>query len=146
MQDSSFGLLYIVTPFGGWIIAQSIKIILSLRQDGLSWHDLLTSGGMPSSHVSTVTSTATVIGLMQGFNSAIFGLAFTVFGIVVYDAVGVRRATGENSRILKRISAKLKLGDQKAAWFLAMGHTPYQVFAGAVTGVSWGSLAWWLLR
>ena len=137
--------LYIVTGGGSWIIAQIFKIITSLRQDGLQWRDLFTSGGMPSSHTALISSMTLVIGLNQGFDSAIFGLAATVWGIVVYDSVGVRRATGENSRILQDISAKLKLGDQRAALYLALGHTPYQVVAGVALGLAWGFFTNWLL-
>lgn len=139
-----FDLLYVATAGSSWVVAQIIKTAISLKQDGLSWHDLLTSGGMPSSHTTLVTSVTLVIGLNQGFDSAIFGLALTVWGVVIYDSLGVRRATGENSRILQNISQQLKLGDHKSALFMALGHTPYQVFGGLVLGVIWGFVANWL--
>ena len=137
--------IYIVVAAGGWIVAQMIKIILSLRQDGLNWYDLLTSGGMPSSHVSLVTSVAFLVGLDQGFDSTIFGLALTIWGVVVYDSMGVRRATGENTKTLRQISDTLKLGDQKTAYSLALGHSPSQVFGGFVVGITWAGLIHWLL-
>ncbi|MCY3804308.1 MAG: divergent PAP2 family protein [Candidatus Saccharibacteria bacterium] len=137
--------IYIVVATGGWITAQLIKIILSLRQDGLNWYDLLTSGGMPSSHVSLVTSVALLVGLDQGFDSTIFGLALTVWGVVVYDSMGVRRATGENTKTLRQIAEILKLGDQKKAYSLALGHSPSQVFGGFMVGLAWTSLTYWLL-
>ena len=57
----------------------------------------------------------------------------------------VRQATGENTKIIQRIMKQLKLGDQKRAYFLAMGHTPYQVLGGFVVGIFWGGLTYWLL-
>ena len=136
---------YVIAAIGGWLLAQLVKIVLSLGQDGISWQDLFTSGGMPSSHVALVTTTMMVIGLDQGFSSAIFGVMATLWGIVVYDAMGVRQATGENTKIIQRIMKQLKLGDQKRAYFLAIGHTPYQVLGGFVVGIVWGAAAYWLL-
>ena len=136
---------YIIAAVGGWLSAQLVKVVLSLGQDGLSWRDFFTSGGMPSSHVALVTTMMVLIGLTQGFSSALFGVAVTLWGIVVYDAMGVRQATGENTKIIQRIMKQLKLGDQKRAYFLAMGHTPYQVLGGFVVGILWGGLTYWLL-
>ena len=136
-------LIYIVTAAGGWLTAQIIKILLSLRQDGLSWQDLITSGGMPSSHVTLVTSMALLIGISEGFYSPLFGIVLTLWGVVVYDSMGVRRATGENTKMLRQIAERLKIGDQKTALVLALGHTPYQVAAGFVWGLIWGFSVYW---
>ena len=138
-------LVYLVAVLGAWLIAQLLKIGMSLGRDGVSWQDFLTSGGMPSSHVALVTSMLVIIGLGQGFDSAYFGIMLTLWGVVVYDSMGVRRATGENTRILEEISQLLKLGDQKRAYFLALGHTPYQVLGGFIVGLGWGLVAYWLL-
>ena len=61
MQWSDFS--YVIAATGGWLLAQLVKVILSLGQDGLSWRDVFTSGGMPSSHVALVTTMMVVIGL-----------------------------------------------------------------------------------
>ena len=138
--------IYIIAALGGGAIAQILKVIISYsRKNRLRWRDFITSGGMPSSHTALITSVALVIGLNQGFDSALFGLAATLWAIVVYDSIGVRRATGENSRILQNISRQLKLGNQRTALFLALGHTPYQVLSGFVLGLSWGFFINWLL-
>ncbi len=143
MELSDF--IYIIVAVGAWLTAQAIKIILSLKQDGVSWQDLITSGGMPSSHVSLVTSVALVIALSEGIASPIFGVILTVWGVVVYDSMGVRRATGENTQMISQISDKLKLGDQKTAFYLALGHSPYQVLGGFIVGLLWGLLIYNLL-
>ena len=137
--------IYIITAIGGWFTAQMMKIILSLRQAGVGKLDLITSGGMPSSHTSLVTSITLVVGLVNGISSAVFGLAFALWGIVVYDSMGVRRATGENTKILQKITQKLKIGKQKQAYYLALGHSPLQVFGGILNGVIWGSLVYVIL-
>ena len=139
-------LLYPITAFGAWLIAQGMKVVISLKHDeNLSWQDLIASGGMPSSHVALVTAVALVITLNEGWDSAIFGVILTLWGIVVYDSIGVRRATGENTKMISRMLAKLKIGDQQTALHLALGHTPFQAFAGFLVGLSWGFLVQWLL-
>lgn len=138
MEWSSF--YYPMVAAGAWLMAQLIKIALSLGQDGITFSDFLTSGGMPSAHVTLVTSMATLIGLNEGFDSPLFGIMLTFWGIVVYDSLGVRRATGENVQILQRIIGHLKLGNQKRAYNLALGHTPSQVFGGLILGFAWGAL------
>ena len=145
MELSSF--IYPITAVGAWLVAQSIKIIVSSssKLESLSWQDLMTSGGMPSSHVALVTSMALVIGWNEGFDSAIFGVMLAVWGVVVYDSVGVRRATGENTKMISRMLAKLKIGKQRTALHLALGHTPFQSFAGFLVGLGWGFLIQWLL-
>lgn len=137
--------IYIITAIGAWFTAQAIKIVLSFKQDGVTWQDLITSGGMPSSHVALVTSVALIIGLNEGFSSPIFGVILTVWGVVVYDSIGVRRATGENTQVIRQISDKLKLGDQRTAFYLALGHTPYQALGGLVLGLAWGFMIYSLL-
>lgn len=137
--------VYIITPMGAWLAAQIIKIFISLKQNGVSWQDLVTSGGMPSSHVALVTSVAILIAFNEGISSATFGVVLALWGVVVYDSMGVRRATGENTQMLRQIADKLKLGDQKTAFYLALGHTPYQVVGGLILGVCWGFLVYWLI-
>ena len=130
---------YVIAGFAGWTVAQALKYFISLRQDGLSLDDFFASGGMPSSHSSFVAAVAMIVGIQEGFNSAVFGVSLMVLGVVVYDAVGVRRATGENSKILKDILAKLKIRETSIALNMAMGHTPYQVVAGVFTGAVVGA-------
>ena len=137
--------VYVITAAGAWLSAQIIKILISLKQNGVSWQDLVTSGGMPSSHVALVTSVALIIAFNEGPSSAVFGVVLALWGVVVYDSMGVRRATGENTQMLRRIADKLKLGDQKTALYMALGHTPYQVAGGLILGVCWGLLIHWLI-
>ena len=141
------GFLYPATAAGAWLLAQAIKIIVSSssKLPRISWQDLVTSGGMPSSHVALVTSMALVIGWNEGFDSAVFGVILTIWGVVLYDSVGVRRATGENTKMISRMLSKLKIGDQRTALHLALGHTPFQSFAGFLVGLGWGFLIQWLL-
>ena len=94
---------------------------------------------MPSSHSSTVCSLATAMGMTQGFNSPYFDTAVILAVIVMYDAAGVRRAVSKQSVILNRIMRELREQrprdeverDLRELW----GHSPFQVFIGALIGI-----------
>jgi acid phosphatase family membrane protein YuiD len=136
--------IYIITPVLGWLVAQGIKFVFFLRKDGIRISDAWQSGGMPSSHAAFIVSIATLVGLNEGFDSALFGVIAAVAAIILYDAIGVRRVTGENSAAIHEIAKKQKL---KLTTRLhgAKGHSPLEVAAGAVLGVIIGFLAYNLL-
>ena len=98
----------------------------------------MSSGGMPSSHSSTVCALVVASARVCGTNSVEFALAFILAFIVMYDAAGVRRAAGEQAKVLNRIAKELSEGDTR---YLdknlkeLIGHTPLQVFMGALLGV-----------
>ena len=123
--------------FWGWFIAQGMKMIIEfIKIKKIDFSRMIGSGGMPSSHSSLVTSLATSIGLIEGWDSSIFALSIGIAAIVMYDASGVRLAVGVQARILNQI-----LEDAQNHKFQAeklkelIGHTPTQVYAGALLGV-----------
>lgn len=130
----------LVTALIAWFIAQVMKMIIVLVKDRkVNFERLVGSGGMPSSHSALVVSLAAAIGLTEGFASPLFALS-TVFALVVmYDAAGVRRAAGQQAVILNKIIDSLVKSDfshtEKRLKEL-LGHTPVQVFAGAILGIA----------
>ena len=98
----------------------------------------LGSGGMPSSHAAMVTSLSTSIALTEGLESSIFALSVIFSAVVMYDAAGVRRAAGKQAACLNKIIMDLYKQDlQEAGGRLKelLGHTPLQVFVGAIFGI-----------
>ncbi|MBI4980146.1 divergent PAP2 family protein [Candidatus Woesearchaeota archaeon] len=111
--------------------AQLIKLVgLWFRHKSLSWHDLVVTGGMPSSHSAFVVSLATIIYLEEGTSTA-FAISLVLAFIVVRDAFGVRRTVGEEGVVINEMIQKLKLKDKT---HFSMGHTPLQVTVGSVLG------------
>ncbi|MEA2086375.1 MAG: divergent PAP2 family protein [Chloroflexota bacterium] len=137
----------LVIPAGVWVISQVLKVLVVLaREKRLDLRFLVGSGGMPSSHTALVCSLATVVGMTQGFGSVVFAVVAILAMVVMYDAAGVRRAVGRQSAILNRIVKELleKRPRDEVERDLRefIGHTPFQVIAGAVLGIS---IAWlWL--
>lgn len=129
--------------FLAWAIAQALKVILTLIvsrkfDSSRMWG----SGGMPSSHSSTTCALMMMIGFSEGFDSAIFALAFAFSAIVMYDAAGVRRSTGKNAAVLNRLIDRLYNDGSFDEEHLKelVGHTPIQVLAGALLGILIGTL------
>lgn len=117
-------------------LAQFLKIFTG-KNKRIELSRILTSGGMPSSHSSFVTSLATLVGLERGFSSTDFAIV-TVFALIImYDASGVRRAVGKQATIINQMLDDLhhkKHIEQKRLKEL-IGHTPKEVLFGAILGI-----------
>lgn len=130
----------IIVPLIAWFIAQSLKVInVVLFEQKLDFTRFIGSGGMPSSHSSFIVSLATVVGKTQGVESAQFGIAVAVAVIVMYDAAGVRRAAGKQAKVLNKLifSQKSKEDFDENLKEL-LGHSPLEVFMGALLGILLG--------
>ena len=128
---------YLIIPVIAWVSVQLIKFITDvIKNKKINLKVIVASGGMPSFHSSVVTSLMTLIGLNEGFDSILFAIAF-VFGLIVmYDAAGVRRAAGKQAGILNQLiySKQIKIDTNEKLKEL-IGHTPKQVFVGALWGI-----------
>jgi acid phosphatase family membrane protein YuiD len=127
-----------------WLVAQVSKTIFELiQQRKLILSRLVSSGGMPSSHTALVTGMATATGRIMGVSSATFAIAVVLASIVMYDAAGVRRAVSIQARILNQMIDEAFQGHPFAEKRLRelIGHTPIQVFVGALLGIAIGLLA-----
>ena len=130
-----------VSAASAWFIAQLLKTIIhTFVTKDFSIERMYGSGGMPSSHSSTVTALATTAYLIHGAASSEFAISAILAIIVMYDARGVRRETGIQAKVLndlidllKDIHNELMSMDDKLKEFV--GHTPLQVVAGALLGI-----------
>jgi len=133
-----------MTTLSAWFIAQTIKVILGIvRERKFDFRWFIGTGGMPSSHVTGASCLATSIGLKYGFSSAYFALAASFALVVMFDAQGVRRATGRQARILNKITEDIywqgRIDEEKLRELV--GHTPVEVIAGFFLGVVIAMLA-----
>lgn len=132
----------ITVPVLAWFIAQLIKVMTKMIRDRkFDFTLFVSSGGMPSSHSSFTVSLAVVLGKNFGWDSGLFGLAVAFALIVMYDAAGVRRAVGKQAKVLNKLihSHMDRLQLEKKLKEL-VGHTPLEVFMGALLGIVTGLL------
>jgi len=111
-----------------------------------NWAILYSPGGFPSSHSCLITATTLSIGLFDGFNSPVFGLAVAMSMIVVYDAVSVRRQAGLQAKMINEMVRMIFAGQPISQKQLreVLGHTPVEAFAGIFLGILI-ALAVWVL-
>ncbi len=125
-----------------WFTAQFLKVFTGVfRQKTWNVIELLFgTGGMPSSHTAAVCAMSVACALSCGLNSATFALSFLFAIIVMRDATGVRRETGEQAKVLNRIMQDLftasDTDDINRNLKELVGHTPLQVFVGALVGAA----------
>lgn len=132
----------LLAPLISWFVAQLLKVFTNLViERKLSIERLFGDGGMPSGHSATVTSLAVMVGWSYGFNSAVFAIATLLAIIVMHDATGVRREAGKHAESIKEMAelvnelfkeSDLKIRTEKIKKLV--GHTPLQVFVGALIG------------
>ncbi len=130
--------------FCATVSAQVIKSLINFALIGeFNLERMFGDGGMPSSHSATVCATMVAIGRYAGTDSAVFGLALVFATVTMRDAMGVRRETGEQAKLLNHmINNWIDQGAQSAP-FLAdkklkemVGHTPIEVLSGAILGIA----------
>ena len=131
-----------------WFVAQVLKtvinfVLLGRFQLKRMWGD----GGMPSAHSATVTAMVIATARSEGIHSAIFAVAAVVAIITMHDAMGVRRETGEQAKVLNKMLEQWIEVTEKSNPFLQnmhlkemVGHTPLQVMAGFALGILVGFL------
>ena len=130
----------LISALVGWTVAQVLKTMLDFALNrSFSAERLVGSGGMPSSHSATVCGLTTSAGLCYGVGSFEFAICFVLASVVMYDAIGVRQETGKHAKLLNIIMEQdfFKLDNEHFQKKLKefVGHTPLQVFAGAVLGI-----------
>lgn len=159
-----FGNYVINVSILSWFVAQVIKTLLAyIPSKRLNWERMVGSGGMPSSHSAFVCATAIGIAKKAGYASPSFALAIAFAAVVMYDAMGVRRAAGEQAKVINKMvidfrdvfdmlkeevdaltkghppeEADGEENPKRLKEFL--GHTPLEVLCGAILGITIAAL------
>ena len=141
----------LVTAVCASLLAQLIKVLLNL----FIFHRFIAermwgAGGMPSSHSATVCAMVVATGRYCGVSSPIFAIAAVLSIIVMYDAMGVRRAAGEHAKAINEMrrmppfnqeegetegEQSEPLDEEEKELKEYLGHTPLEVLAGALLGI-----------
>jgi acid phosphatase family membrane protein YuiD len=128
-----------------WFLAQFLKpfiyLVITRRW---SWGLWFTTGKMPSSHSALVVGTSTAVGLYRGFETAEFAICVALSMIVLYDAAGVRRQAGYHAQKINLLLEELFSGQPISEKRLkeVLGHTPREVFGGALLGILVPVIIW----
>lgn len=125
---------YLLVFILSWFISHVVKTLNSLvkKEKNNFLSNFYRSGGMPSAHSATAVSVTTMIGLQEGIDSGLFGLAILVTTIFLYDAMMVRRSSGDQGEALKMIIKETK--SRARLGFIPQGHRPVEVLVGSILG------------
>jgi len=139
LQDLATNKIFLTAALG-WLVAQILKTIIhTCFTKEFDPERLVGSGGMPSSHSSTVVALAAAAYFEYGASSFEFAISAILAIVVMYDARGVRRETGKQAELLNdiiRIFEDMGRSEISAHDRLKelVGHTPLQVVIGALLG------------
>ena len=128
----------------GWFIAQTCKLITDIirsrgRMTGRDVFDcFFKSGGMPSGHTASFSGLTTFFIGQFGIFAPISVLALCMTIIVIYDAVNVRYAVGEQGKFLNNMASEKGINSNQVK--VIEGHTIPQVIVGAILGITIGVL------
>ena len=122
-----------------WLVAGILKVIIEIIV--LKKFDpkrVFGAGGMPSSHTATVVALVISTGYYVGFSNTSFAIAFILAIIVVHDAMGVRRETGIQAKVLNKMVFDTNFFDDinlERRLKEYIGHSPSQVLIGGIVGL-----------
>jgi len=149
MQYPSVQIL--ITGVSSAFIAQLLKFFgyLIIKRK-INFQLLATTGGMPSAHSAGIVALASLVGFIKGFSSVEFAIATGYALVVMYDAAGLRRAAGKMAATLNKVMDDIyshKQTDPRERLKELLGHTPLEVFFGAILGVfmAYISYHYWVL-
>jgi acid phosphatase family membrane protein YuiD len=144
---------WLTVASAAWMLAQLLKVILhTATNKRFDVSRLVDTGGMPSSHTAFVTSLSTAVGWTEGLQSPLFAITLCFSLIVIYDATNLRRNAGHQAQMVNELVVQLLHGKYLHEKFPfrklreLLGHTPAEVFVGAVLGVGIGLALMPLLR
>ena len=126
-----------------WFSAQLIKTLLFYLQNGiLQAERMVGAGGMPSAHSAFVCSITIAIAKKVGYSSPEFALALAFACVVMYDAMGVRRAAGEQAKVLNRMVLDLS---NPNSLFALLGSHPERSWMRMRIGNRRNSMTFWAI-
>jgi len=132
-----------------YILNQILKLfIFYFTEKRWDFRRFIGAGGMPSTHSALSMCVAVTIGLSEGWNSPLFALAIVMSFIIMADATGVRRETGEQAKVLNKIILEFfeerKIRDKRLKELI--GHTPFEVIVGGIIGMVMAGFLYYYLN
>lgn len=120
--------------------AQALKVLFYFfTNKKFNFKILTTTGGMPSSHTAGVIALTVSAGIVAGFDSVVFAVSGGFAVVVMQDAAGLRRAAGKTAATLNRLVKEMIEHKSETTPYIALkellGHTPLEVFCGAIYGI-----------
>ena len=121
------------------LVAQFLKVLVQFRRTGrFQIARLFDTGGMPSSHTSTVTTLTIGVGVYSGVSSAVFSVVLIFSMYIVFEAAGLRQEVGKQAKVLNELLDDLLVTHHLNTSRMKelVGHTWGEVTVGFLVGVA----------
>ena len=133
-------IAYILVPGLAWCVAELAKRLVFVKYNKqrkvldqpIPNSLVLPSGGMPSAHTASISALVVSVGLYEGIDGALFGISLWFAAVVVYDAVMVRKSSGDQGDALNELIVEQKSKVKKPK--VAHGHSILEVAVGGALG------------
>ncbi len=129
----------LITPLLAAVLAQTVKLLISMPTKPLRAGSFFQYSGMPSAHSAMMVSLVVILFLEEGIQSPLFAISLILAIIVIRDALGIRRYLGQHGKTLNVLVKDLsddKVLEQSYPKLLeSIGHTPAQVLVGSLIGI-----------
>lgn len=139
---SFFGNYILMNAVIASLLAQVIKFFINLFiLKKLNFERFFGTGGMPSSHTAMMCALTVSVAQVEGTASTAFAISFVISCVVIYDALNIRRAAGEQAKAINEIRA---MDDNFEQLKELLGHTPLEVLGGMVLGICIPTIAYFI--
>jgi hypothetical protein len=129
----------LITGGIAFLLSQIIKVIIYyFKEKEFNIMHFFEAAGMPSTHSAMSCAMTLMIGINEGFGSSLFAVAIVFTIIVLYDAMGVRFAAGQQAVVINKIIEDIyseKISEKEKMKEL-IGHTPFEVLIGGLIGIA----------
>lgn len=130
---------YLLAPAVAWLVAGSLKFAInSVSARRPAWGQI-GYGGLPSTHITIVSTAAWLVGFRAGWDHPAFGVAAALVVVVMLDAVSLRRYVGQHAVAINVLNGRPGTLRER------VGHKPHEVAAGLLVGLGCAVALWKLL-
>lgn len=135
----------LIAAAASWFLAQTIKaIVLTIKQKKFRFDLYSLPGGFPSSHSATVVGLAASVGMLYGFDSALFAISAVLAFFFIYDAKVIRGAAGKQAQSLNLLIEAYNESseeDEIEKVKEKLGHSILEILSGVIIGALVGIIA-----
>ena len=141
MGNNIFANIPLIAAVIACALAQLLKpVFAKLSGHKFTYHQLLSTGGMPSSHTSAVIALTSSIASLYGVENVAFAISFVFSIIVMHDAMNIRMEAGKQAKVINEWSEILSKIHENGPFEptnlkTLLGHSFAQVVGGIVLGL-----------
>ncbi len=141
MGNNIFANIPLIAAVIACALAQLLKpVFAKLSGHKFTYHQLLSTGGMPSSHTSAVIALTSSIASLYGVENVAFAISFVFSIIVMHDAMNIRMEAGKQAKVINEWSEILSKMHENGPFEptnlkTLLGHSFAQVLGGIVLGL-----------